>query len=195
MTAGEGAAKNAAMSHTHLAPIAAPRVPETIDPAVFRAVMARFATGVTVITYRRCGAPAGMTANAFLSVSMAPSLVLVSVRRSSQFNQHMALGERYGVNFLADHQLALSRHFSGPPDASVQVPFTERLGTPLIDGSLAQVVARVVDIHGAGDHWLYIGEVEHVHGGSDAAPLIFYQGAYQTPGAADRGGALLQACR
>ncbi len=57
-----------------------------IDPATYRAVMRRFASGVTVVSHLREGMAAGMTANAFLSVSMEPPLVLVSVRRQSAFN-------------------------------------------------------------------------------------------------------------
>lgn len=150
-----------------------------IDPAAFRAVMRRFATGVTVVSYLRDDAPAGMTANAFLSVSMEPPLVLVSVRRNSPFTGHVALGSRYGVNFLAEHQQALSAHFGGRRDEALSPAFRDAAGTPLLDGSLAYVVARTVDIHSAGDHVLYIGEIEELRCGAEAPPLIFYGGSYK----------------
>lgn len=150
-----------------------------IDPATFRAVMRRFATGVTVVTHLRDGQPAGMTANAFLSVSMEPPLVLVSVRRQSLFTSHIGLGERYGVNFLAEHQQDLSAHFGGRRDERLAPRFADVLGVPLLEGSLAHIVARVVDIHPAGDHLLYIAEIEHLRCGSEAPPLIFYTGSYK----------------
>jgi len=152
-----------------------------VDPALFRAVMRRFATGVTVVSHRRDdGTPAGMTANAFLSVSMTPPLVLVSVRRQSAFNAQVGLGGRYGVNFLAEHQQQLSAHFGGRRDERLQPPFFAGAhGVPLLQGSLAHAVARVVDVHPAGDHLLVIGEVEQLQCGAEAPPLIFYGGAYK----------------
>lgn len=151
----------------------------SIDPKTFRAAMGRFASGVTVVSYLRDGRPAGMTANAFLSVSMDPPLVLVSVRRSSQLVERVPLGSRYGVNFLAESQKAMSPHFGGRPGEGLAVPFIEVAGTPLIAGSLAHVVAQVVDIHPAGDHLLLIGQVMHLALGTDRQPLIYYSGAYK----------------
>ncbi|WP_322060159.1 flavin reductase family protein [Paraburkholderia sp. J63] len=154
---------------------AAPR----IDAKVLRETMGRFATGVTVVTFRLDGEPAGMTANAFMSVSLEPPLVLVSVRASSRFNQWVDTGVRYGINFLAEDQRALSAHFGGRPDASLALPFCEHEGTPLLENSLVQLVARTVDIHPAGDHLLYIGELEYVRHGEQRRPLVFYSGKYQ----------------
>lgn len=158
------------MTTSHSTPIAADG---------FRAVMRRFATGVTVVSHLREGQPAGMTANAFLSVSMTPPLILVSVRRQSFFTAQVALGDRCGVNFLAEHQQDLSAHFGGRFDASLSPRFFDWQGTPLLEGSLAHIVARVNDIHPAGDHLLYIAEIEHLRCGHEAPPLIFYSGNYK----------------
>lgn len=151
-----------------------------IDATAFRAVMRRFATGVTIISHNGTdGLPTGMTANAFLSVSMTPPLVLVSVRRQSSFNAQIRVGDCYGVNFLAEHQQHLSAHFGGQRDSSLTPDFFDSHGVPLLEGSLAYIVARVTDIHPAGDHLLYIAEIEHLHCGHEAPPLIFYSGAYR----------------
>lgn len=152
---------------------------EPIDTATFRAVMRRFATGVTVVSHRHEGEPTGMTANAFLSVSMTPPLVLVSVRRQSQFIHQVAVGDRYGVNFLAEHQEHLSAHFGGRRDEALTPRFFDWQDVPLLDGSLAHIAARVVDIHPAGDHLLYIAEIEHLRCSGEAPPLIFYGGDYK----------------
>jgi flavin reductase (DIM6/NTAB) family NADH-FMN oxidoreductase RutF len=150
-----------------------------IDPQVFRGVMGRFATGVTVVSFVRDGEPAGMTVNAFMSVSMDPPLVLVSVRRQSSFTSHVEVGTRYGVNVLSEAQEHLAPHFAGRPAEGVPVPFSDHLGTPLIEGSLAHVIARVVDVHEAGDHLLYIAAIEHLWHGPEARPLIFFSGKYK----------------
>lgn len=150
-----------------------------IDSTVLRATMGLFATGVTVLTYRLDGEPAGMTANAFMSVSLEPPLVLVSVRANSRFNQWVSEGVRYGINFLAEDQREFSAHFGGRPQAGLALPFCEHEGTPLLDGSLVHLVARTVDVHPAGDHLLYIGELEYVRYGNQRRPLVFYSGKYQ----------------
>jgi flavin reductase (DIM6/NTAB) family NADH-FMN oxidoreductase RutF len=151
----------------------------SIDPAAFRAVMRRFATGVTVVSYRRDGQPDGMTANAFLSVSMEPPLMLVSVRRQSIFNSHVKVGDGYGVTFLAEHQQGLSSYFGGRRDETLAVRFEDMAGVPMLTDGLAHIAARVIEIHPAGDHLLYIGEIQALRCNNEAPPLIFYGGAYK----------------
>lgn len=149
------------------------------DVKTLRACMGLFATGVTVVTYLAHGVPAGLTANAFMSVSLDPPLVLISVRASSRFNQWVRRDVRYGINFLAESQRPLSMHFGGRPDDGRQVQFANEAGTPLLDGSLAQMVLRTVDVHPAGDHYLYVGEVEYLRFGESERPLVFYGGKYR----------------
>jgi flavin reductase (DIM6/NTAB) family NADH-FMN oxidoreductase RutF len=150
-----------------------------LDTKMLRTCMGLFATGVTVVTYTADGSPAGMTANAFMSVSLDPPLVLVSVRASSRFNKWVQRGVHYGINLLGESQRPLSMHFGGSPSDGLALPFISDQGTPLLDGSLAQIVARTVDVHPAGDHYLYIGEVESVRFGEHERPLVFYGGRYR----------------
>lgn len=149
------------------------------DARSFRTLMGRFATGVTVVTYDCDGLPAGLTANGFLSVSMKPPLVLVSVRSGSRFTRHVKAGSLYGVNLLAERQQYLSGHFGGRPDETAHPQFWQHQSLPLLEGCLGYIVARVVDVHVAGDHELFIGEITHLALGSDAAPLIFFAGRYK----------------
>jgi flavin reductase (DIM6/NTAB) family NADH-FMN oxidoreductase RutF len=152
---------------------------KVLDAKILRTCMGLFATGVTVVTYTADGSPAGMTANAFMSVSLDPPLVLVSVRASSRFNKWVRHGVPYGINLLAESQRPLSMHFGGSPSDELELPFTSDQGAPLLDGSLSQIVARTVDVHPAGDHYLYIGEVEYVRFGEHERPLVFYGGKYR----------------
>jgi flavin reductase (DIM6/NTAB) family NADH-FMN oxidoreductase RutF len=152
---------------------------QTIDPILFRRVMGRFATGVTVVSFARAGHPAGMTVNSFLSVSMEPPLILISVRKASSFVEHVRVGSRCGINILSEQQRKLGPHFANRPEPDADVRFHDHAGTPLLDGSLAEIVARVVDIHPAGDHLLFIAEIEHLAHGPEAQPLIFFSGRYK----------------
>lgn len=149
------------------------------DPRLFRDVMGHFATGVTVVSYQCEGEARGMTANAFMSVSLDPPLAAISVRRAARFAAVVHQGDRFGVNFLLESQQALSNHFGGRPCADLPSPFEPSHGAPLIRGSLAQLVLRTVDIHEAGDHLLYVGQVEHIELGEERQPLVFYSGAYK----------------
>jgi flavin reductase (DIM6/NTAB) family NADH-FMN oxidoreductase RutF len=143
--------------------------------------MGKFATGVCVVSYVLDGAPAGLTANAFVSVSLDPPLVLVSVRNQSRFLAAVSVGDRYAVNVLADHQDGVSDHFGGRSKGAASCAFLERHGAPVIEDYLALIVARVVDLHVAGDHTLVIGQVEHLEERL-APPLIYFAGRYERIG-------------
>jgi flavin reductase (DIM6/NTAB) family NADH-FMN oxidoreductase RutF len=159
--------------------IVLPEEQKILDKNLLRACMGLFATGVTVVTYLADGKPTGMTANAFVSVSLDPPLILISVRANSRFNEWVRHGVRYGINFLAESQRPISMHFGGSPNEGLEVLFISEQETPLLDRSLAQIILRTVDVHRAGDHYLYIGEVEYLRFGEHERPLVFYGGKYR----------------
>jgi flavin reductase (DIM6/NTAB) family NADH-FMN oxidoreductase RutF len=144
----------------------------------FRQVMGRFATGVTVVTTVERGAAHGMTANGFLSVSLRPPLVLVSLGRC-KMNELLPRSGRYGVSVLSHDQQHFAAHFAAQKASAVEPTFTWQDGVPVLEGALAHLVCRVVDVHRAGDHVLWIGEVEYLHHRDDE-PLLFYTGRFGT---------------
>ncbi|MGH3261356.1 MAG: flavin reductase family protein [Trebonia sp.] len=143
-----------------------------------REVMGRFATGVTVVTTTHRSTIHGMTANAFLSVSLRPPLVLVSLGRC-RMSEMLPRTRRYGISVLACDQEHLAAHFAGQAPSPVEPTFVWENDLPLLDGALAHVGCRVVDFHRAGDHVLWIGEVEHLSH-RDGEPLLFYTGRFGT---------------
>jgi flavin reductase (DIM6/NTAB) family NADH-FMN oxidoreductase RutF len=143
-----------------------------MDPKLLSSVMGQFSTGVTVVSFTADGEPEGMTANSFMSVSVEPPLILISVRNNSRFNQSVREGMCYGINFLTESQSMLTSPFHGRTERRTDLTYTDHRGTPLLDGSLVQLVARTVDVHPAGDHLLYIGEVEHLRLGERRDPLM-----------------------
>lgn len=150
-----------------------------IDPFAYRKALGHFTSGVTVITTAIKGTVHGMTANAFCSVSLNPPLVLISIDKKAAMHELLTQSGLYGVSVLAQNQEAYSRHFAGQPQANLPVLFTWREHCPLLAGTLAQLVCRVTDIHPAGDHTLYIGQVEYLSYSDEHAPLLFYSGKYQ----------------
>lgn len=148
-----------------------------IDPREFRQCMGRFATGVTIVTSEMNGDVRGMTANAFLSVSLEPPLVLVSVGHKAQMYTFLQKSKRYGVSILNEDQMNLSNHFAGGHDPELKVPFVRHDDMPLIEGAVAHIVTDVVDEVLAGDHTLFIGEVKYLNSHA-LRPLLFYGGNY-----------------
>jgi flavin reductase (DIM6/NTAB) family NADH-FMN oxidoreductase RutF len=143
-----------------------------------RNVMGRFATGVTVVTTTHKDTIHGMTANAFLSVSLRPPLVLVSLGRC-RMSEMLPRTGRYGVSVLASDQEHFAAHFAGQRASEVAPEFVWEDDLPHLAGALAHVGCRVVDVHPAGDHVLWIGEVEHLSH-RDGEPLLFYTGRFGT---------------
>lgn len=153
----------------------------TIDPDSFRSVLGRFASGITVITSLDPeGRDVGMTASAFSSVSLHPPLVQVCVDRTASMFEALLQAERFGVNVLADEQEALSRRFASV-DSSHRfdgIGYTRGdSGVVLLDDALAHLECRIFSRVEAGDHTIFIGEVERATA-RDAKPLLYYRGGY-----------------
>jgi flavin reductase (DIM6/NTAB) family NADH-FMN oxidoreductase RutF len=150
------------------------------DPAVaFRRTLGMFATGVTVLTARVGEQVHGMTANAFMSVSLQPPLVLISIDRRARMGALLHEGTRFGVSVLEARQTGLSDRFAGrigndPPEATFELVHE----TPLVEGALAHLVARVVRSYWGGDHSLFLGQVEFARYG-EGRPLLFHGGRYE----------------
>jgi flavin reductase (DIM6/NTAB) family NADH-FMN oxidoreductase RutF len=134
---------------------------------------------VTILTTRSSEQVHGMTANAFMSVSLLPPLVLVSVDRRARMSHLLHEGVRFGVNVLEAGQASLSDHFAGRAGEGVDEPRFELVhDTPLVEGALAHLVARIVRSYWGGDHSLFLGQVEFARYG-EGEPLLFHGGRYE----------------
>jgi flavin reductase len=150
---------------------------DQVDQRRFRDALGTFATGVTIVSTRADDLVHGMTANGFMSVSLEPALVVVSIAAGARMHEILLRTRRYGVSVLARDQEAVSRHFAGRPQEQ-EIVLSEAQGTPLVAGALTHVVADVVDAHTSGDHTLFIGEVIHFNHQA-GEPLIFHSGTYR----------------
>ena len=156
------------------------------DPRIaLRRTLGMFATGVTVITTRERDQVHGMTANAFMSVSLEPPLVLISVDRRTRMCGLLHEGRMYGVSVLCESQSDLSDRFAGRPTGAAAEPRFEVIhDTPLVEGALAHFVARISRSYWGGDHSLFLGAVEYARYKEDAQPLLFHGGRYERLGQA-----------
>jgi flavin reductase (DIM6/NTAB) family NADH-FMN oxidoreductase RutF len=150
------------------------------DPAIaFRRTLGMFATGVTVLTTRQGETVHGMTANAFMSVSLKPPLVLVSIDRRARMSNMLHEGTRFAINVLEAGQAVLSDHFARRAVEGTPEPRFELVhDTPLVEGALAHLVTRVVRSYWGGDHSLFLGQVEYARYG-EGEPLLFHGGRYE----------------
>ena len=149
----------------------------------FRAALGMFATGVTIVTARGPnGAPVGLTANSFNSVSLSPPLVLWSLARSAASMPAFEQGSHYTINILAADQHALAARFaSKAADRFDGVLFHEGAGgAPVLDGAAAVFECFNRSRYEEGDHVIFVGEVERCSSRPGAAPLIFHGGRYFT---------------
>ncbi len=149
----------------------------------FRAALAMFATGVTIVTARDAeGTPIGLTANSFNSVSIEPPLVLWSLSRQAGSMPAFARGSHYAVHILAADQHALAQRFaSRAMDRFAGVAWrTGSAGVPLLDGAAAVFECFNRSRYEEGDHVIFVGEVERCERRAGAHPLIFHGGRYFT---------------
>src|SRR5438046_926113 len=147
--------------------------PDFLEPVEFRKTLGMFATGVTIVTTRVADQVHGMTANAFMSVSLRPPLILISVDRRARMNALLREGVRFGVSVLEEKQTALSDRFAGRVRAedALEPVFELVRETPLVQGALANLVARVVRSYWGGGRSLFLGPAECEGYGCGAALL------------------------
>jgi flavin reductase (DIM6/NTAB) family NADH-FMN oxidoreductase RutF len=151
----------------------------------FRHALGQFATGVTVVTVERApGQIYGMTANSFTSVSLDPFLVLVCVDQRSHLLPLIKQKRFFGVSVLKEHQQALSVYFAQAeqtPEAEARLGIHFRYtqaGIPLLEDTIAQIVCRVVASYVAGDHTIFLGEVQSADL-FPGEPLLFFRSHYR----------------
>lgn len=149
----------------------------------FRAALAMFATGVTIVTARAQDASVvGLTANSFNSVSLDPPLVLWSLARAAASLMAFSKGSHYAINVLAADQKPLAERFAlKGADRWSGVEFSEGIGgAPLLHGAAAAFECFNRSRYEEGDHVIFVGEVERCSFRPGASPLLFHGGRFYT---------------
>ncbi|WP_420034851.1 flavin reductase family protein [Streptomyces sp. cg28] len=179
----------------------APRSPghaEGVSNDQFRAALSRLAAGVVLLTAREpsldpddAGAPpgedAGMTATAFMSVSLDPPLVMVSLRNGSRMDDLLEEQPLWAVSLLSESQSHIAGRFAMKGRLSDRLLFEdiayvrgEHTDAPLVGGALATLECRTEQRVPAGDHTLYIGHVLSTSlPSADGGPLMYFRGRYR----------------
>jgi flavin reductase (DIM6/NTAB) family NADH-FMN oxidoreductase RutF len=154
-------------------------VSESETETSLRDVMRTFPQGVVVVTAVGEGGARGITVSSFLSLSLSPPLVLISIAKTSQAHDAIARGP-FVVNVLSEDQGKLSDHFALPSLTSDD-QFGRLLTTgspPVLAGCLGYLHCRVVEQVPHADHTLFIGAVEKSSLGKEGRPLVFFSRQY-----------------
>ncbi|MCR9070154.1 MAG: flavin reductase family protein [Alphaproteobacteria bacterium] len=156
--------------------------PDIVSPGDFRAVLGRYATGVTVVTTRAPGGqPVGLTVNSFTSVSLEPPLVLFCLDRDAGSLPAFEAANGFAVNILGVGQEAVSNRFADPQAAKfAEDGFAEwSTGAPILADALAALDCGVHARYDGGDHIILVGRVHRLAVLSDGDPLIYWCGSYR----------------
>jgi len=151
-----------------------------VDPDLFRSVLGRFASSVTVLSARDAnGKDHGMTVSAFSSVSLDPPLVLACVDKTASIYPTLRTTDQIGISILSETQEACSRRFAEKDadrfdDLEIQRGAN---GVALLKDALAHLECRIVARHDGGDHTIYLASVEKAAALS-GRPLLYYRGGY-----------------
>ena len=154
------------------------QAPAPIDPITFRNACGAFATGVTIITTRLAERDHGMTANAFMSISLDPPLIAVSIARTAKMLPLIHSAGRFGVSVLASGTEDLAMHFAGRPKDTITAPLRELDGLPVAKQAAAVFATHVEQAVDAGDHVIFLGRVSALETTAEAQPLTFHKGRF-----------------
>jgi flavin reductase (DIM6/NTAB) family NADH-FMN oxidoreductase RutF len=149
-----------------------------MDDRMFRNAMGKFATGVTVVTTKLGEEIHGMTANAFMSVSLNPKLVVVSVDHKATMKRYISHSGKFAISILKQDQKDLSAYFAGQINETREIDFHWLQELPTIKEALVNMVCELHDVVDAGDHTLFIGKVTDLVI-REGDPLAFYEGKYR----------------
>jgi len=150
-----------------------------MDSRVFRNAMGNFATGITIVTTESNGEVHGMTVNAFMSVSLDPMLVVVSIDNKASMYEILQKTKKYAVSFLKEDQTDYSMIYADQIAGKDKVEYDRLDGQPVLKDALTTIACDVQDMVIAGDHMLFIGKVTDIalHEGD---PLLYFGGNYRT---------------
>jgi len=152
---------------------------DSVSEREFRDTLARWASGVTVVTARAGDEPIGMTAASFSSLSLDPPLILICVAHSAFSHDGLVGAPGFAVHVLGAEQAEMSSVFSRP-GADKFAGYPDERGpheVPLLPFGVARLSCERHATLGGGDHTILVGRVVRAER-SGRDPLIYCNRAY-----------------
>jgi flavin reductase (DIM6/NTAB) family NADH-FMN oxidoreductase RutF len=145
-----------------------------VSSSAFRDALARFASGVVVVTGLAPDGPVGFTVSAFSSVSLDPPLVLFCVAKTASAYDAILAAPLFGISVLEETQSEIATQFARQNiDRFAGVALRAGAQVPLVEGALAHLECKPHVLHDAGDHTIVVGEVLSARAGA-GQPLLHY---------------------
>lgn len=157
----------------------------SVNAEQLRHTMRQWASGVSIVTARHADHQHGMTVNSFISVSLEPPRVLVSLENGRLTHEMVERSGYFGISILAQQHQEISDRFAGRVSeagdrfAGLET-FSLVSGTPLLSGALGALDCQVVESYPVGTHTLFIGEVLAVKNAEEGSPLLYFNRDYRT---------------
>ncbi|HUN24530.1 MAG TPA: hydroxymethylglutaryl-CoA lyase [Anaerolineales bacterium] len=136
----------------------------SISSSQFKAALAQFASGVTVVTTRNGEQPLGVTVSSFTSVSLQPPLIAINLANHLFTGTAIRESGYFAVNILSTQQKDVGMVFAGfggnqdDRFAGLSVT-TATTNAPLLSTALAWLDCRLWAVYDGGDHTIFVGEV------------------------------------
>lgn len=150
-----------------------------MDERLFRDAMGKFATGITIVSINDNNEYRGMTVNAFMSISLNPKLIAVSIDENAGMYDKLKNTTKFGVSMLKEEQKDLSMIFARQKEKDRVIEFIVRDDVPVIKDALATLSCEVDQKVKAGDHLILIAKVTDITI-QDGSPILYYGGKYRT---------------
>ncbi len=150
---------------------------QKIEPKKLRSVAGGFATGITVALIEDSqNNIKGITANSFVSISLDPPLVMLSIGNTADFFSYCELNKKLSINILSEDQKVISNQFAGFNEEDIEVSINSSGGFHILENCLAWYKAEIKQIIPAGDHHIVLCQVLDVHRDDESRPLLYYKG-------------------
>ena len=148
-----------------------------------REVMRRFPAPVAVVTAELDGDRFGLTVGSLVSLSLRPPLVGISIGKDSSSHEPIRRAGGWAASLLGGEQVHVAQHFarSGIPPLALWVGVDVRDGArgPLVEGAIGWLECKTVADHDAGDHTIFVGEVESTEIGGTGDGLVYRAGVFR----------------
>jgi flavin reductase (DIM6/NTAB) family NADH-FMN oxidoreductase RutF len=146
------------------------------DPALLRRAFGCFPSGVTAVCAIVDGAPIGMAASSFTSVSIEPALVSVCFQSSSITWRTLRERPRLGISVLAQGQDNICMSLAqSTTERFAEVAWDRTIeGAVFVRGATAWLECSVYGEVPAGDHAVALLEIQGLRAYPKAAPLVFH---------------------
>ena len=158
-----------------------------VEQSAFKDAMSQLAAAVAIVTTGSATDPHGTTVSAFMSLSLDPPMVLVSLDKRSSLLALLAEGASIGINVLSTEQNLLARRFASKGvDRFAGVEWAMADGAPQLTGNHTWVAGQVSQMIEAGDHVLVLVDVTATDVNTNC-PRLYWQREFGTHGAIQPG--------